>query len=125
MGGEGLAVREEGAPSFGSIRGPCTYGHPGRTDLHLLVAVLASPQMPCEWHTRREGPAVAVRSGRPTPMALGRMGSRKRPMVLAVRVGCGRVGYPNGGDVCCVNVIAVTWGCARPGRGVKRLGSVV
>ena len=33
-----------------SRRGAClrSIGHPGRTHLHLLVAVLASPQMPCE-----------------------------------------------------------------------------
>ena len=33
-----------------SRRGAClrSIGHPGRSDLHLLVAVLASPQMPCE-----------------------------------------------------------------------------
>ena len=93
--GEGLAVTEVGAHSSGPIRGPCSNGPTGRTCLHLLVAVLASPQMPCEWHTRREGPVVAVRSGRPSPMARGRAGRRNRPMVLAVRVGRSRVGQPD------------------------------
>ena len=42
--GEGLAVVGV-VPSSSGLR---SIGHPGRTHLHLLVAVLASPQMPSE-----------------------------------------------------------------------------
>ena len=42
--GEGLAV----VRVIPSSRGLRAIRHPGRSDLHLLVAVLASPQMPCE-----------------------------------------------------------------------------